>query len=171
MEFIASFDAFAALFTAGFFITLVILLFWQWRSRKRTPHNPFYWIRSALFLICFATATYCFLIHPREYVVNQDKLVIKRIWNNIQIPTKQILDCSRVSDADMDGATRTFGIGGLFGYSGIYHNRTVGKMKFYATRYSNFVLIHTLKGEAIIITPDKPKEVIDEITSDITINN
>lgn len=171
MEFNVSSDTTSILFTSGTLLVFVLLAFWHLITWKKSKGEPVFWLRNGFLLILCFVLGYCYLVRPRKYIVNHNSLIIKRLWNNVQIPHHQILDCRQVSAADMNGTVRTFGIGGLFGYYGNYHNSTIGQMKFYATRFGNFVLIHTLRGEAIILTPDKPKEMVDEITSDITINN
>ncbi len=83
----------------------------------------------------------------------------------------QIMDARRVAKAEMNDLHRTFGVGGLFGYSGHYHNETIGDMTFYATQNKNWVLVHTIKGESIILTPDDPDKFLYEVKAVYIPNN
>ncbi len=171
MDFTVSSDRASILITMGTIILLAILAIWHVRTRKKYKGKFLFRLRAFFLLILFSIIGYCYLVRPLKYNVTYDRLTIKRLWSDIQIPNHMILDCRQVPASEMAGTVRIFGIGGLFGYFGNYRNNAVGKMKFYGTRFSNFVLIHTLRGESIILTPDKPKEMVDEIMSDITINN
>lgn len=171
MKFTASLDTKSILITIGIVITLILISMWHIRNRNKSHGKPINRTRAAAIAILLVVMGYCFLSYPRLYVVNRDKLIIKSLLSEVQIPVRQILDCRMVPVPEMQDAERIFGTLGIFGYNGYYHNKTIGDMKFYATRYSNFVLIHTLTGQSVILTPDKPKDMVDEITSDITINN
>ena len=49
---------------------------------------------------------------------------------------------------------RTFGNGGLFGYYGKFYSSKLGNITLYATQSRNRVLIKTIHGTQIMITPD-----------------
>ncbi len=104
------------------------------------------------------TVGYSFLYHPKDYKVTRVELIIKRQCADVHIRMRDILDCRALTDADMNGTIRTFGVGGLFGYFGHYHNSMIGDMTFYATRQTGLVLVHVANGEALILSPDQPEK-------------
>jgi hypothetical protein len=55
---------------------------------------------------------------------------------------------------------RTFGNGGLFGYTGKYYNSRFGKMTWYCTQRKNYVLLILSDKKKIVITPDNPAELL-----------
>lgn len=70
-----------------------------------------------------------------------------------RIKLADIREIRVVSDPEMAGAIRIFGVGGLFGYYGRYYVPQLGSMIFYATRRDNQVYIQTKQGKKIVLTP------------------
>jgi hypothetical protein len=96
----------------------------------------------------------CYLLRPLKYILNTDKLVIKRLAFDLTIDIKTIKSALLVDNESMRWTIRTFGNAGLFGYFGKFYNRTFGSMTWYATRRSNYIVLGTTSGEKIVITPD-----------------
>ena len=51
-------------------------------------------------------------------------------------------------------AIRTFGNGGVFGYTGYFYKKGIGSMLWYCTQRANYILIEKTNGKKIVITPD-----------------
>lgn len=97
-----------------------------------------------------------FFLRPSGYRLTSTQLIITRPSTNITINKTEIRNVQLIEPSEINGSIRTFGSGGLFGYFGKFANRTFGTMTWYATRQDNIVLIKTVSGKTIIITPDEP---------------
>lgn len=65
-----------------------------------------------------------------------------------------INEMTTLSAREIGTMIRTFGNGGLFGYYGKFHSSKLGSMTLYATQSKNRILIKTIHGSQIMITPD-----------------
>lgn len=70
-----------------------------------------------------------------------------------------------LSREGMKFTIRTFGVGGLFGYWGMFSNSRIGRFRMFATRRDRTVLIETTEGKKIVITPDEPEVFVGTIKS------
>lgn len=114
----------------------------------------------------FATlivATYIF--HPKAILITDKDLTIDRMVKPVHIPLADIKLIRPVNDDEMKWAIRTFGNGGMFGYTGKYYNRILGSMTWYVTQRKNYILIEKLDGKKVIITPDHPQNFLLDIQS------
>lgn len=83
-------------------------------------------------------------------------------WETIdQTSIKNLeIDITKIKSAfipDIDSmrfTIRTFGNGGLFGYLGLFYNPAYGKMKWYATRRDNYIMLIMQDNTKIVLTPD-----------------
>ncbi|MCF0060267.1 PH domain-containing protein [Dyadobacter chenwenxiniae] len=104
--------------------------------------------------------TYAF--RPVDYRITADKLIIRRPLNEVVIQRSDIATVEAVESDRLRWSLRTFGVGGLFGYFGKFYNPKIGSMTWYATRRNNAVLIKTVKGKNIIVTPDEVAAFVGE---------
>lgn len=129
-----------------------------------TPHNttihPVYTTIILLALYCLA-----FAFHPAAYKVTGDALIVCRPWLNVSIKRTAIQSVTLMDEKAINGAVRTFGVGGLFGYYGCFANLALGSMTWYATRKDNAVLITTTNNKKIVITPNDTEAFIAAFTA------
>lgn len=97
---------------------------------------------------------------PKAYELNSDELVIVRPFGNKRYAMSEIRLISAVDKSKLKGAMRIFGVGGLFGYFGLFRNSTYGTMIWHATRRDHFVVIERLNGKSIVLTPDDPASLV-----------
>jgi len=97
-----------------------------------------------------------FIYRPLSYAITPYSVVVKRPINDLVIDKKDVVEIRAVLHEEMKFPIRTFGNGGLFGYTGQYYSSRMGNMRWYATRRSNYVLLLLCSGKKIIITPDNP---------------
>ena len=98
----------------------------------------------------------CFVLSPRYYIVHADRIIIKRLWRSVIISRRDIQLCRTVTSIEIGGLTRYGGVGGLFGYFGVFLSSQLGLLKLYATRQKNFVMLHTNSNKRIMLSPDEP---------------
>lgn len=100
------------------------------------------------------------LFAPQGYEVTGEDLVIVRMARNKVIARTQVQRVERVEENNMRGTMRLFGAGGFFGYFGTFTNTRYGRMTYYATRRSNYVLVTLVSGRKLILTPDDPDALV-----------
>jgi hypothetical protein len=132
----------------------------------------FYWfyvfnaLFSTVFILAFTltlalfTITYAYV--PKEIILENDRLVIKRVIGKVDIPYKQIREVSYLEKLKSK-IIRLFGSGGLYGWFGIFYVSGIGKVHMYARRMSNFVLIKADKN--YLLSPENPKEFVKNLKS------
>jgi hypothetical protein len=146
VSFILVLSGFAPLFTSEFQFSNVI-----------TP-APFYVMPFAFIIMLLLT----FGFSPRAYSVQDGQLVIYRPFRNKFYGTEGIQTVTIVSKEELKWSMRVFGVGGLFGYFGLFRNSRYGTMIWYATRRDQFVVIERSNGRAIVLTPDDPSSFVSE---------
>ena len=102
-----------------------------------------------------------FILSPLSVTVDDHSIMIIRRAKPVTIEFSDIAGISKV--ADMKFALRTFGNGGLFGYTGQYYKKGIGSMTWYCTQRKNYLLIEKTNGKKIVITPDDPDGLIQDI--------
>ncbi len=98
-----------------------------------------------------------YLYSPKKIILEDDRIVIKRVLGSVEIPYAKIKEIFFLSKPKM---LRLFGSGGFFGYFGIFRfeNETV---HVYARRIRDFVLI---KADKIyLLAPENPEDLIQNL--------
>ena len=102
---------------------------------------------------------FTFFFAPKAYIVTSDALCVVRRINKKEIYKQQIKSARVLNANELQGTIRVFGVGGLFGYFGKFHQSNFGSLTLYATRRDRCVLLMT-DDKKIIVTPDEPDEFI-----------
>lgn len=110
-----------------------------------------------LWLVLVAAYATVFLFRPLAYELTVDRVFIRRPIGKIAIHRRRIVSAELLGKHQMRWMLRLFGVGGLFGYFGKCANKNVGRLTLYATREDRTVLIRTVDGRGIILTPDEPE--------------
>jgi len=118
------------------------------------PDVPVY---AVLMLPLIILITWLFSV--TAYTIDSEKLIVHRpMWN-----TTVVLPPGAVASLEPEitkGLLRTWGNGGLFGYTGRYKNRKLGSFTAYATNLRHAVsLTSEVGGFAVVITPENPAEI------------
>jgi len=114
----------------------------------------YFWVELATGVTLLLAIAISYLFKPSNYVVTSYSFIINRPLGEIEIPLNNIESAEKVEDKDMRFSLRLFGVGGLFGFYGIFSNKKFGRMRWYASRRNRFVLIKTTGNKKIVITPD-----------------
>lgn len=99
------------------------------------------------------------MIRPVSYSINNGDIIIQKQAGKVIIAKSDIQSVSVISKKDIDGAIRTFGVDGLFGFFGKFSNRKLGAMTWYIKRTDKLVLITTVQKK-IVISPDEPETFV-----------
>jgi hypothetical protein len=111
-------------------------------------------IYSSVLIILIGVFLVSYLYHPSKYILGNFDIAISRPIGDITIHVPDILEIRAIKETELEGTTRVFGDGGLFGYFGHYHSPNLGDMQWYATNKNNLVIIRTKQGDAFVISPD-----------------
>ena len=88
----------------------------------------------------------------RGYVLTQSQLEVRRLgWSTI-LPLEGLAAVSGEPQG-LQGSLRLFGNGGLFGISGWFWNRRIGRFRAYATDPQRAVLLRYRDGRKVLVTP------------------
>ena len=119
----------------------------------------------------FYTTVTCLLIYfiafgfrPVKYKIKSEEIEICRPLLNAHIKRSEVLYAEVISSDVIQGAIRTYGVGGLWGYYGNFYSFTLGRMTWYATRKDKVVLLKTEKDN-IIVTPDDAEMFVKNVMS------
>jgi hypothetical protein len=98
-------------------------------------------------------------------MVTDDELIVHRPLVNVYIKRSDIRSVELIDKKRIKGSFRIFGVGGLFGYFGGFSNFSIGRMTWYVTRRDKPVLVTTINGKKIIVTPDESDKFVAEFNS------
>ncbi len=104
-----------------------------------------------------------YLLMPRSVQTGSTGITILRKISPVVIPFADLKSIRMAETEEMKGVIRTFGNGGLFGYTGLYYNKKLGSMTWYCTQRKNYIIIDKKDNKRIVITPDQPEEFIRDI--------
>lgn len=155
MDFKTSLDAQAKAMTAVAFAIFGLLSLSQIYSYLRSPRETVDLVAMAVAIAIFAgllLSTYSY--SPLGYSVRDGALVIHRPWQPVVIPLEEIRSVHLLSPEDVSPSFRAFGVGGLFGYYGIFFRPNLGGyVRFYLRNRENPVLLDTARGK-LLLSPD-----------------
>ena len=156
ITFTTSLDKFNKISTVIVLVFLLIILVVAFFLIPKDEAN----IMDSIVLLPIIISIIVYLLRPNNYSVSDDKLLIHRMINTIEIDRNNIQSVREIDESQVKNSLRTFGVGGFFGNFGKFWNGKLGKMTWYVTRKNNFVLVETKDQKKIILTPDKPKEFV-----------
>lgn len=112
--------------------------------------------------IFIATLFLAYIYHPVSYTLSPSVLTIQRPGKDAIYSVNDFISAELVAPGQMKYTIRTFGVGGLFGYYGKFANSVFGSMTWYASRRDNMILLTTVEGKKIVITPDESERFLME---------
>jgi len=104
--------------------------------------------------VLFLVYIFCYAIRPYAYRVTPTQFILLRWIDKRVYILNDIVKVQTIPKDEMRGVMRTFGNGGIFGYTGLFYHSKFGKMTWHATRRSNYILITFKSGTKIVVTPD-----------------
>jgi len=95
-------------------------------------------------------ATLPFMV--RGYVLTERHIEVRRLgWRSL-LPLAGLVAVTGEPEG-LSGSVRLFGNGGLFGISGWFWNRRIGRFRAYATDPGRVVLLRYRDGSQVVVTP------------------
>lgn len=109
-------------------------------------------VSAILLLVAFS----CFLIFPLYIIAYDDGIGIRTLLRTIRIPYEKIDHIERIDEQKplfgFAKAIRLFGVGGVFGYIGLFRTKGIGTFRSYVTDAKKVFLIYRTKGMPIAIS-------------------
>lgn len=161
MEFKTSLDATAKAITWAVCGIFGMLSLYQLYTYSRSPQETVDAVAAAVQIAFFlGILLFSYSYSPLGYSVRDGALVIHRPWKTVVIPLEEIRKVQLVSPEEVGVGLRTFGVGGLFGYYGLFfYPRLGGYVRFYLRNKQNPVLLDTVRGK-LLLSPDSPGLVL-----------
>jgi hypothetical protein len=161
MNFRASQDTKTQVITAVVILVLFAAAYLPtWLGSDDATH-PFIIMGIPLINLAIIGAAYYFSV--RGYYVDNEELIIGRPFSEVKILRSDIIKVELLSEDPLKRAIRLIGSGGMFGYYGSFSNPILKKFTMYGTQTKNYVLILTLSGKKIIVTPDEAEEFVEAL--------
>jgi len=88
----------------------------------------------------------------RGYVLTEEQIEVRRLGWSTVLPLAGLVAVTGEPEG-LRGSLRLFGNGGLFGISGWFWNRRIGRFRAYATDPSRVVLLAYRDGKKVVVTP------------------
>jgi hypothetical protein len=142
-------------------VAVAIAGFFAYRKSGGDSMPLFFTGITAIFLVVIFAAMY--MLRTKTIDIGSSGIVIDRSIKPVTIPYQEIKSVTLLSKQDMGRVVRTFGNGGLFGYTGLYYNKKHGSMTWYCTNRKSYILIEKNDEKKIVITPDDPQDVLHEL--------
>jgi hypothetical protein len=95
----------------------------------------------------------------RGYILTERNLEVRRLGWSTTLPLADLLAVTGEPEG-LRGSVRLFGNGGLFGISGWFWNRRIGRFRAYATDPGRAVLLRYRDGRKVVVTPDDVQHFI-----------
>jgi len=155
MKYKASLDNLSLTITLIVTVVFIIIFVSIGKDAFKNADSKFPWIAIILSIVLpIALFVITWLYATKSYTITHDELVINRPGGDRKIELSEIDSVRTVEKDEIGTMIRTFGNGGLFGYYGKFYSSKLGSMTLYATQSRNRVLIKTIHGSQIMITPD-----------------
>jgi hypothetical protein len=126
-----------------------------------------FWVQIITLTTCVVPLIICTLFAPRYYLVEKDKIIIKRITGKIVINKNEIESIMLIKPEMLNGLIRKFASGGFCGYWGLFYSDSLKNVNIYAGSLSkNLVLIKLSTNKSYIITPKEIDVFMNKIQTD-----
>lgn len=98
----------------------------------------------------------------RGYVITPGHIEVRRLGRSVLLPLAGIVSVTGEPDG-LRGSVRLFGSGGLYGITGWFWSRRIGRYRAYATDPERAVLLRYRDGRNVVLTPDDVQHFIVQV--------
>lgn len=154
MEFTLSRDKFSVMVTTiliAFSLGGLITFYFGEFEIDKNVH--FAVLLSCIFILL--TTLVIYLYRPLLYKIENKSIIICRHLGNKIISKDDIKTVRIPQPKELDWPIRTFGNGGVFGYTGRYYTKHMGSMIWFCSRRDNYVIIERKNKIPVVISPDE----------------
>lgn len=149
----------SALWAISLIVSLLLIAVVLVGIYTNEPNN----VLGPLFLvglpILILLVSYFFMI--RGYELDGNRMFVRRLlWRN-SIPLDE-LQSVRVDPTAASGSWKVFGNGGLFSFSGLFRNKSLGTYRAWATDLARTVVLEYPRRN-VVVTPDRPEAFVEAL--------
>ena len=120
-------------------------------------------IALAVMLFSSGVAVGAWALAPRGFVIAEGRLrILRNGWRPVQIRLDEIRSVSLLDPDALRGSLKLLGMGGLFGYYGIFRSPSLGSYRLHATRSGGLVLVRTTT-HTHVLTPEPPDDFAEAL--------
>ncbi len=101
------------------------------------------------------------LFTVRGYTVTSEAILVHRLFWATRLPLAG-LQSARFEPNAMCRSIRTFGNGGLFSFTGFFHNKALGSYRAFVTDLHRTVVLHFPK-RTVVVSPSAPEEFVHDL--------
>lgn len=112
------------------FLTLIIIIF-----------NSISSISAIILFSLWTLIIFSFLLSPYGYCLCNGNISILTRVKKFNIPVQNLITVRKIGKEELSSGFRVLGIGGLFGYVGIFYLKGFGFCFCFATNYNDLILI------------------------------
>lgn len=141
------------------FLSTILLLAIMWLIPS--PAQP-PWLTPALRTFPMVLLAGCALFTVRGYEVADGWLNVRRLLWVTRIPLHTLTDAEWRQGA-FGWAWRTCGNGGLYSFTGWYHQKPLGSFRALATRTTDAVILKFSDRKPIVVTPEDPAAFVEAV--------
>jgi hypothetical protein len=117
-------------------------------------------VTSILLLVAFSS----FLVFPLYIMADDEGIGIRTLIRTVHIPFQDIDRIERLDGGEklfgIKNAVRIFGIGGVFGFIGLFRMKGVGTFRSYITDEKKAFMIYRKNGLPIAISVSEPEDFL-----------
>jgi membrane protease YdiL (CAAX protease family) len=120
-------------------------------------------VALAVTLFSSGVAIGAWALAPRGYAIGEGRLrILRNGWRPVEVRLDEIRAVSLLDPDALRGSLKLFGMGGLFGYYGIFRSPSLGSYRLHATRGAGLVLVRT-SAHTHVLTPEPPDDFAEAL--------
>ncbi len=113
-------------------------------------------IAAAVSVFSAAVAVGAWALAPRGFAIGEGRLrILRNGWPSTDIRLDAIRSVALLDPDALRGSLKLLGMGGLFGYYGVFRSPVLGSYRLHATRGGGLVLVRA-EGRTLVLTPEPP---------------
>lgn len=106
----------------------------------------------------------CALFTVRGYAIGSGELLIRRLLWTTRLPLKDLVS-ARFEPEAMNRSLRLLGNGGLYSFTGLFRNKTLGNYRAFVTDLNRTVVLR-FPSRTVVVSPAAPEKFVDDISAD-----
>jgi hypothetical protein len=120
-------------------------------------------IAWAVTVFSAAVAVGAWAFAPRGFAIDKGRLrILRNGWPSTEIPLETVRAVALLEPDALRGSLKLLGMGGLFGYYGLFRSPTLGSYRLHATRGGGLVLVRS-EARTLVLTPEPPDAFVEAL--------
>ncbi len=114
-----------------------------------------------LIAVLLSAFVLCLVNWPKAYALENNQLIIKNLVGTKSYLITDFKEVKAMTKKEIGLVLRIFGNGGVFGYTGWFTARTLGRMRWFVTNTDKMVIITLSNGKNIAVSPDETNAFVE----------